>query len=319
MAVSHWTNTVLDRAKRRLGRQGAGARCPLCDGPSSRELFVASDRYPVRYCPTCDGAFVHPMPTDAELADFYSDDRYHGGGHEGFGYTDYLAEGDRHRQSLLAHDPRLDALEGLLPGRGRLLDVGCGTGYRLSVAQDRGWQAVGVEPSSWAVEIGSERYGVELHCGMLQDQGFADGSFQAVMLEDGIEHVTRPVELLAEVVRVLAPDGVIVVSVPNFGSRRARTRGADWNEVRPPEHLTYLSLGSLRALAARCGLEVVFASRHPRFQVMAEDLDGTLPGPMRRAVGKLPEAVQPVAREAVIRAYDATLQYPKLFALLRRA
>ena len=318
MAVSHWTNTLLDRARKRLGQPGTGVSCPLCGSHSSRELFVA-ERFPVHYCPGCNGAFVHPMPSDDELAEFYADDRYHGGGHEGFGYTDYLAEGDRHRESLLAHDPRLDALEGLLPGRGRLLDVGCGTGYRLSVAKDRGWDVVGVEPSSWAVEIGSERYGVELHCGLLQDVGFPDGHFQAVMLEDVIEHVTRPVELLDEVVRVLAPDGVVVVSVPNFGSRRARTRGPDWNEVRPPEHLTYLSLCSLRALAARSGLQVVFSSRHPRFQVMAEDLDGTLPGPLRRAVVQLPDPVRPLAREAVIRAYDATLQYPKLFALLRRS
>jgi len=318
VAVSHWTNTLVDRALRRVGRDGGGAACPLCDGRSSRELFVAAGRYPVRYCPSCDGAFVHPMPSDDELAAFYSDDRYHGGGHEGFGYTDYLAEGDRHRASLLGNDPRLEALEGLLPDRGRLLDVGCGTGYRLSVGAHRGWEAVGVEPSAWAVDIGRERYGVDLRCGRLQDQGFGDGAFDAVMLEDVIEHVARPVDLAAEVVRVLAPKGVVVISIPNFGSRRARTRGAAWNEVRPPEHLTYLSLRSLERLAARVGLEVVFSSRHPRFQVMAEDLDGSLPGPLK-GVATLPAPLGPALREAVIRAYDATLQYPKLFALLRRA
>jgi SAM-dependent methyltransferase len=261
------------------------------------------------------------MPDPLTLSAFYEDHRYLGGGHQGHGYEDYQGLATEHRKSLLRRDFRLEKLEELLPGRGRMLDVGCGNGYRLSVAAEAGWSCVGVEPSAWAVEQGRERFGLDLRQGTLEDAS-PEGPFDAIMLEDVLEHVPRPRELLSQAEALLAPGGVVVVNLPNFGSRRVKLRGPGWNEVRPPEHLTYLSRSSLDQLGEELGLTVVWSSRHPRYQVPAEELRSCLPGALRILLDGLDGGPAAVVTDSLqhlfFQTYDQLLQYPKLLAMLSR-
>ena len=90
-----------------------------------------------------------------------------------------------------------------------VLDVGCGIGD--FVAYRRG--SVGVDVNACAVSW-CRRRGLDVRL-MEEDRlPFADGSFNSVVLDNVLEHLSEPSKLLAEIRRVLAPGGKLTIGVP---------------------------------------------------------------------------------------------------------
>ncbi len=149
------------------------------------------------------------------------------------------------------------------PERRRLLDIGCWTGSLLGAATELGWQAEGVDPSSWAVERAIERG----HCareGSLGDGALGpDASFQVVTCCDVLEHVVDPSAALAQIATLLEPGGVLFATVPDGGSVVARALGRRWWSVLPM-HVQYFTRGSLRGLIEAGGLAVETMGSHPK-------------------------------------------------------
>jgi SAM-dependent methyltransferase len=96
--------------------------------------------------------------------------------------------------------------------RGRILDLGCGTGGVLQHLGSFG-DAIGLDPAPEAAQY-CKRRDVPMVVGSGMDLPFADSSFDIVLALDVIEHVPDDVALLREAQRVLRPDGVLLVTVP---------------------------------------------------------------------------------------------------------
>jgi SAM-dependent methyltransferase len=96
--------------------------------------------------------------------------------------------------------------------RGRILDLGCGTGGVLQHLGAFG-DALGLDPAPEAAQY-CQRRAVPMVVGSGMDLPFADASFDAVLALDVIEHVPDDVALLREAQRILRPGGVLVVTVP---------------------------------------------------------------------------------------------------------
>jgi SAM-dependent methyltransferase len=98
----------------------------------------------------------------------------------------------------------------------RLLDLGCGTGFTLSQLP-RGVRAVGLDYSSTALALATRRAtGAGLVRGSAYHLPFADGSFDAALSLDVLEHLQDDRGAAREIARVLRPGGVAVVTVPAF-------------------------------------------------------------------------------------------------------
>lgn len=139
--------------------------------------------------------------------------------------------------------------------RGKLLDVGAGPGLLLRAAHERGWDPVGVDLNSWAVEHARETLAVDVRHGTIGDQSFAESEFDAVTLMDLIEHVPSPETVVEEVARVLRVDGCAAILTPNAASAPTRLLGSRWPEVkRPGEHVVLFSVAGLSRLLNRHGL-----------------------------------------------------------------
>lgn len=117
----------------------------------------------------------------------------------------------------------LRTLRRYLPGfdpRGvRVLDVGCGDAGVLIAFAEAGARASGIEPYERSVERGrvrAEEHGVEvdLRTGVAESLPFADGSFDLVVLDNVLEHVQDRDKTLAEIRRVLRPDGTLYLVTP---------------------------------------------------------------------------------------------------------
>ncbi|HXV94905.1 MAG TPA: bifunctional glycosyltransferase/class I SAM-dependent methyltransferase, partial [Gaiellaceae bacterium] len=116
---------------------------------------------------------------------------------------DYLVE-EAGRRELFAWVLRSQAGYAV-PGR-RLLELGSNVGLFLDVARAAGWDAVGYEPSRWAVETGRRRFGVDLREGVLEEVDEPPGSFDAAVMLDVLEHLVDPLASLRRLRTLVAPD-----------------------------------------------------------------------------------------------------------------
>lgn len=110
-------------------------------------------------------------------------------------------------------------LPGFDPRGARVLDVGCGDAGVLIAFAEAGARASGIEPYERSVERGrvrAEEHGVEvdLRAGVAESLPFGDGSFDLVVLDNVLEHVQDRDRTLAEIRRVLRPDGTLYLVTP---------------------------------------------------------------------------------------------------------
>jgi len=222
--------------------------CNACGAATPRARFER-DGFHVVECAGCGLVYVGEDPATIDLAALY-DEGYYSGGREGV-FADYLGQAPARRAAARR---RLWSLR-RLKARGRLLDVGCAAGFFLVEAKAH-YQVRGVELSAYSARFAREQFGLDVVTGTLQQAAFAGASFDLVTLWDVIEHVGDPAALLAEVARVLAPGGRVVLTTGDIGSAYARARGAQWHLMTPPWHLYFFSRPTLARLAARAGLQV---------------------------------------------------------------
>lgn len=141
------------------------------------------------------------------------------------------------------------------PGTGcRILDVGCGNGEFLVVAEDLGYRAVGLDPDPRAVELARTR-GFDVRRGSLPGSGEAPRSFDHIFFNHVFEHLHDPVAALTEARSLLVPGGRLWLSLPNIRSEGLRRFGRHWRGLEPPRHLALFDARRLAELLARSDFE----------------------------------------------------------------
>ena len=164
-------------------------------------------------------------------------------------------------------EQRIAALQNYLPQfqgekKGSLLDVGCGEGYALAFFREHGWSVRGIDFSSAGVESKNPDCTNALVTGdvfaLLQAEITAGETYDVVWLQNVLEHVIDPLDLLKSLRSLVSPGGLAVVTVPNDCSITQRAALANqhidsafW--VLPPDHLTYFDHVSLTNAANNTG------------------------------------------------------------------
>jgi len=100
-------------------------------------------------------------------------------------------------------------------GRSRILDVGCGMGATLEALQSLG-DATGVDISPQAVEFARKRGCKDVRLVMTGELPFSTGEFDLIVAMDVIEHIEDDVATLKDYHRLLAPGGILLLTVPAF-------------------------------------------------------------------------------------------------------
>lgn len=207
---------------------------------------------------------IAAKPTSQELQQYYADKYYQEakGSYE-LEYTQdelrYFRAKLEQRSVVLHH--HLSSLSSRT-----LLDVGCGEGYALAFFREQGWTVKGIDFSSAGVESKNPACKDVLATGdifeLLQAEIATGRTYDVVWLQNVLEHVIDPLDLLKSLRTLVSPGGLAVVTVPNDCSITQRGAlahqhidNAFW--VAPPDHLTYFDHASLTSAANETGWDCV--------------------------------------------------------------
>ncbi len=120
----------------------------------------------------------------------------------------------------------------------RILDVGCGPGFFLREAEQRGWFATGVDKGCYDAFLSNHVLKGDALAALKE---IPAGSFGIITFWHSLEHFAEPGRILAETRRVLTPGGILVINSPNIDSMIFRVLGRHWTWV-SREHLQYFSV-----------------------------------------------------------------------------
>ena len=95
--------------------------------------------------------------------------------------------------------------------------------------------------------------GLEVHKGSIEILDCEHASFDAITLSHVIEHVHEPGVLLSSAQRLLKPDGILYIDIPNIRSLGAKTFGPNWRGIESPRYLVLFSIKGLQLLLKQCG------------------------------------------------------------------
>jgi 2-polyprenyl-3-methyl-5-hydroxy-6-metoxy-1,4-benzoquinol methylase len=173
---------------------------------------------------------------------------------------------DRWNERNAVYASLVGEIERLLGRKGRLLDVGAGEGGLIKAAIDRGWTVEGTEIATAMVEFVQRELGVRMHLGELEELTLPAKSYDAIVMNHVLEHVRDPGSTLRAVARLLRPDGVVRVEVPNVASLSSRIKNAQsrmrlkrhpWRHYSTGHHYWFFTPRTLRRTFEAAGLRVV--------------------------------------------------------------
>jgi SAM-dependent methyltransferase len=202
--------------------------CPLCGHRETSELFSIPNQVGFRIvrCAQCGLARTDPQPTDEELGRAYE--------------RDYATVSGRKFAPLVERARRAIAR--------RLA--------RKVALRAEGFTCTATEMNPRAARSDLAEKGVTVHVGALEELRFAPASFRVVVIRHVLEHLRDPAATLREIHRLLHPEGILVVEVPNLASWQARFAGARWFHLDVPRHLFHFTDATLAMLLDRTGFSV---------------------------------------------------------------
>ncbi|MCX8082113.1 MAG: class I SAM-dependent methyltransferase [bacterium] len=171
--------------------------CPLCKNQG--RLIWKEKQYKVYRCKDCSVAFLHPAPETPEI--IYSEKYFQQW------YIRYYKERKQYIEKLFT------LIEKYIDKKGKLLDVGCGTGILLEVAKEKGWDVYGQDIAPFAINYCRSK-GYIVYDKPLPELNLPEHSFDVITMFDAIAHLKDPVFYVNTCVKLLKPGGYLIIKTP---------------------------------------------------------------------------------------------------------
>lgn len=239
-------------------------KCNFCNNNDTKLLFTKKDEFGlsdcdfrVVQCRNCGLIYVNPRPSTDEIGKFYPDT---------YSWKETLTAESKitkiirrleriYRYHLLNYETS-KVVKVANRKTGKLLDVGCGSGYRLDVFRRLGFDTYGVEISSSA-EYAREHLGLNVKKGDLFEANYPDSFFDIITLYNVLEHTHNPQKVIGELRRILKEDGIVTIQVPNTDCIQFRLLKERWAGIETPHHLYYFNVRLLKKILLKEIFEII--------------------------------------------------------------
>lgn len=232
--------------------------CPACGHEAfnglmrCKDFTVSNTEFDIVQCASCNLEFTNPRPSQADIGVYYAS-------------ADYVSHSDENAPGLINAIYRKvrtitlvqksNLVEGFLPQKGKLLDIGCGTGAFAGHMQQRGWKVEAVEPDTGAAQKARQTHKLQVH----EEQWLstAEGQFNLITMWHVLEHVHGLQERFQQLWKLTAAGGYVVIAVPNPNSVDSKHYGPIWAARDVPRHLYHFPPAMLRKRMEQEGFESV--------------------------------------------------------------
>jgi len=231
--------------------------CPVCKkgrlnaSLNTIDYFLSKEPFGLLTCEQCTYTITNPIPPLNDLGKYYQSEDYlsHTAGKKGAINRVYEILRNINLKRKYQHIRKYAT-------KGKLLDIGSGTGEFIHFMSKNNWQVEGIEPNKQARSFAINQYRLmvndEPHLKELQSH-----QFNVITMWHVLEHVPDINERMNELKRLLSPGGTIFIAVPNINSPDAKKYGKFWAGLDVPRHLHHFSPKSFSALAQSHHLKLV--------------------------------------------------------------
>ena len=226
--------------------------CPICGGGShkkhleGRDHNVSGNIFKITECISCGFRFTNPRPKEENIYKYYQSKNYisHSSTKKGLINKVYhlVRRYQFYRKRAVIH--KVSNAK-----KGKILDVGCGTGDFLKYMAASGWETDGVETDRGARKVAEKKLGRKI----AEELDFVKGEnkYDVISLWHVLEHVYNIEECLKRVNKLLKKNGVLVVGVPNCASYDAKKYKGMWVAYDLPIHLSHFRKNNIEDLAKK--------------------------------------------------------------------
>ena len=203
------------------------------------------------HCEHCGLLFTMPRPAPDVIGKYYQSEEYYSHQENKQGFIPKIYE----KVKTVNLKNKVKMAIGGLP-KGRLLDIGCGVGDFLLQVKAKGWDVMGVEPSADAKVIAYKRLGFN-PLDPSQYASLPDQSFDAITMWHVLEHVDDLKSQTKELVRLLKPNGRLIIALPNYQSFDCQYYKEYWAAWDVPRHLNHFSEACLCGIFKENGFKYI--------------------------------------------------------------
>jgi 2-polyprenyl-3-methyl-5-hydroxy-6-metoxy-1,4-benzoquinol methylase len=238
-------------------------KCIIC-GSAASKIYLKGHEYMfgipgihvIKKCVCCGMVFLDPQPTKKELQKYYPS-------------TDYYSYKSVNKQSFFAWLRNYLVIESSRPSfigkivslflsvpaipvytsKGKVLDIGCGSGHTLMLLKKVGWDVYGLDIDDRAIKVAHKNGLKNVSLGSFESmKKYPDGFFDCIRLYHVIEHLDKPDVFMQLAWKKLKKGGALIIGTPNIDSAIARVGRRYWYNLDCPRHVCLFSPKTLRTL-----------------------------------------------------------------------
>jgi SAM-dependent methyltransferase len=228
--------------------------CPICGEIKKKHFLKVKDHkeeaeFNLVQCLSCQLVSLENFP-DKELLDKYYSDDYHYKVKE-----DGLVGFMENNLNRAMHKKHLRIIEKYVK-TGKILDLGCGSGYFLTLAKEKKWIPFGVEMSEYASQFAKKR-SIPIINKIITEVTFPKEEFDVISMFNVLEHMNELNTVLKKNHRWLKKDGILVVEVPNLDSFQMKVFKEKWIHLDVPRHIFHFKKKSFNKLVQKNGFKII--------------------------------------------------------------
>jgi 2-polyprenyl-3-methyl-5-hydroxy-6-metoxy-1,4-benzoquinol methylase len=230
--------------------------CPVCNNPQIKNIntiqdySVSKENFNISQCEKCETLFTNPRPDISEIGKYYQSDEYISHSDSDKGLVNKLY----HIVRDITLKRKVNLINTYSSQKGKLLDIGCGTGYFLKKSKENGWKVLGTEPDEKARKIAARNTEEPILASIYEIE---NEKYNVITLWHVLEHIHSLQKDVSKIVNHLQKDGTLIIAVPNYQSYDADHYKNYWAAWDVPRHLYHFSPNSISKLLQKFDMEVV--------------------------------------------------------------